>query len=754
MTTLLIIVGFLVLLVVSVAVAYLFYHQTISVAYLKSQGKVNEIIAIFQNKQGDSRRRREALTALVELNTPESLETLVTSLVSRQDPLHKQLLMDLPRAGVSLYPYLQQTFRRPQSRQDVAQILNSMGADSARALYPFLNDPDPALRDDSVRALDLIGWKPSNDAIGAVYWIQKKQPQRCAAIGPAAVSPLVSALKNTELCEEIIETLGAIGDPAAGWPLLNLGRNSQYTLPVIKAIAKWDKAGLPVTLEALKSPDAKIRQIALNALELSDWVPAGDEAGARYWIAKNRFDKCIELGEAALPPLLEALGDEDIEVCKAAAQALGTLGQEAAIDNLLQALDHPSNEVRLSVVEALGHFHTPRTIKGLVDLLGVKELYPANVAALAAVGQPAFDQIIPALRSTDIKTRQRAAEALERSGWTPDHGFPGAAYWIARQDWAKCLEAGEIAVDLLIQELEYPTTCANAAIALAQIKNQRAIGPIISALPDKPASVQRAMIEALGVFGAASVGPLLDALQAGKIDLIPVIQALGIIGDERAARPLAGFLNEAYPWSVREAAARSLGHIGLPALDPLFEALRGQGIDPHSAGIALGEAGKTARGRLVDALHSKEYDAQILVYALGKISDEESATAILKAMQSGQYGQEIRNTAQAALLEIGVPAIRPLINTLGRIPQDQPFLSSILVQMGSPAVEPLTYLLKNIYDPMRIEAVVGVLGEIGDARAVDALVDVLKLKNVNSKTVNASLDKIWKRQRREKGQQH
>jgi len=117
---------------------------------------------------------------------------------------------------------------------------------------------------------------------------------------------------------------------------------------------------------------------------------------------------------------------------------------------------------------------------------------------------------------------------------------------------------------------------------------------------------------------------------------------------------------------------------------------------------------------------------------------------------SSQYGKEIQNTAVESLFEIGEPAIRPVIDGYVRSPDDEALFSSLLIQYGTLAVEPLVWSLGNSFYPRQIEAIVTVLGEIGDIRAVNPLVNLLKRANINTRPVNEALEKIWKKQRAEK----
>ncbi len=742
------IAGGLILVIVGVAVIYVITYHTISITDLKTQGRVREIIDIFHDHKEDTQRRREALTALVEVATPACIEAMVASLSDTQDTLYKSLLAELPRLGEPLYPYLQKAFVKPVTRPGAARALAAVGPKAADVVLPFLNNPDAALRSASLQTLDLMGWVPGKNATGAVYWIAKRQPRKCIEIGPAATPALIEALKDVNLRADVIETMGEIRDASAGWSLLELGHNPQYSLAVAKALVRWRDAGVPLLLEALAKPDQKIRQMAINVLELIKWNPTADAAGARYWVIKNNWNKCIELGEKAVIPLLEVIDNRDIELD--VIRCLGSIGDTRAIDRLIEKLRDSDVAIRQAAVDALGHMPHHLSIEALIGVLGDGELYPANVNALVAIGQPAVEELLVKLHQPDVLIRGRSAEVLERMGWKAGSKEEQVIFLIARQDWEHCTAFGEASRTALIEELNHPQNCVNAARALANMEEVQAIAPIVNACSNKPLAIQQALADALGAMGTAAVDALLDALKGGVIETLPVIRALGIIGDERAARPLTDFLSEIYPLSIREAAAEALGGIGLPALGPIFEALEGDGIDPRTAGIALGEAGVMARDRLITALKSKEYDAQILIYALGKIPDAESAMAIINTLQGEQYGQKIRDTAEAALLEIGAPAIKPLIAALARSPQDQAYFSAVLIKFGPAAVDQLVWALKGSFYPSQNEAIINVLSEIGDSRAVEPLLDVMRNHTINTKFVSAAIDNIWKKQRRDK----
>lgn len=145
-----------------------------------------------------------------------------------------------------------------------------------------------------------------------------------------------------------------------------------------------------------------------------------------------------------------------------------------------------------------------------------------------------------------------------------------------------------------------------AVEALGQIGDARAINPLIAALNDSQVYVRNSASSALKLmehklddqqrvqvaiaqagmvpaawkevvgFGSIAVKPLIEALNDSDSSGSvhqKVVEALGQIGDARAVEPLIGVLNHR-DWHVREAAVEALGKIGnARAINPLMAAL-------------------------------------------------------------------------------------------------------------------------------------------------------------------------------------
>lgn len=67
-------------------------------------------------------------------------------------------------------------------------------------------------------------------------------------------------------------------------------------------------------------------QATAEALDELDWQPGRNQAGAIYWIAKGHPDRCVEIGQPAVQPLVAALKYMNGDVRRAAARSLKDLG--------------------------------------------------------------------------------------------------------------------------------------------------------------------------------------------------------------------------------------------------------------------------------------------------------------------------------------------------------------------------------------------------------------------------------------------
>ncbi|HYC20073.1 MAG TPA: HEAT repeat domain-containing protein, partial [Candidatus Bathyarchaeia archaeon] len=154
--------------------------------------------------------------------------------------------------------------------------------------------------------------------------------------------------------------------------------------------------------------------------------------------------------------LIKALGyQQSSDVRRAAAEALGTIGDGRAVEPLVKALNDSDWLVRRKAAEALGTIGDGRAVEPLVKALNDadSDVRKSVAEALSKIGEPAVEPLIKALNDTSEYVCEGAVEALGKIGWAPGSDEAAAAYWTVKRRWDKCVEIGEPAVEPLIRAL-------------------------------------------------------------------------------------------------------------------------------------------------------------------------------------------------------------------------------------------------------------------------------------------------------------
>jgi len=147
----------------------------------------------------------------------------------------------------------------------------------------------------------------------------------------------------------------------------------------------------------------------------------------------------------AVNPLITVIQNDEWSVREAAVAALGNIGAHA-VGPLIAALHDQDEYVRRAAAEALGQIGDPRAVEALISALD--ESAAARQAAAEALGQigdpDAVEPLIGALNDQNANVRKAAAAALDGLAWSPDRGATGAAYWVAKEQWKKCVKIAAI----------------------------------------------------------------------------------------------------------------------------------------------------------------------------------------------------------------------------------------------------------------------------------------------------------------------
>ena len=329
-------------------------------------------------------------------------------------------------------------------------------------------------------------------------------------MGASAASALTDALgtKDQELLllyQQILVHLGKSATPA-------LIRTLNEAHPVMRVHAAEilaqtrDRAALPELMDALQGEFYTVRaQAALALGQIQD--------------------------PRAIPLLAEAAKDLEPTVRSAAAHALGSFADPRTFEKLGDLLlDDPEIEVRRAAAQALGMTHRAEAIPLLFDALrdsfwwyeregGLEEL----LDAITDMGERAIPELIEALREPEGTVRKLAASLLAR---LPD---PRAlepltislydTHFDVCQASANALAAiGKPALPVLLNALHHPEAWIRqqAILGLTKLDTPEVIPALLNLMDDENAEVRKQVIQSLAELHASSALPALKALASSR----------------------------------------------------------------------------------------------------------------------------------------------------------------------------------------------------------------------------------------------
>ena len=182
-----------------------------------------------------------------------------------------------------------------------------------------------------------------------------------------------------------------------------------------------DSKAIEPLIEALRDENSFVRQNAATALG-----HIGDSQAIEPLIEvilKDKIDfvkqvaakALANIGELSFEPLLKMLGNEDGNVRKNAAMALGLIGDAKAVEPLIEALKDEHTGVRQNAAAALGLIKDTRAVEPLIEVL-LKDTNSdviKNVAiALGNFGELALEPLFKALETEGDYVQMRVAKAL------------------------------------------------------------------------------------------------------------------------------------------------------------------------------------------------------------------------------------------------------------------------------------------------------------------------------------------------------
>lgn len=736
------------------------YTRKLAVAVLSEIGNTNVIMNLISSINDKNANVRNAIVdALVKIGSPalsdlidslshsgkDNRDTIVHILGRIGDPIAINPLSNLLRegsleekksttwalgeiGGTQAIPHLVSALRDKEYivRVSAAEALVKIGSSVLPSITQLLKSIDKDSREFAVKILDELNWQPEPNEIGARYWIEKLEWDKCAEIGKPAIHPLVSFLKRKKKYRDpIVDALVKIGQPSvqslisllresdndiiefAAWALGRIAdeRSIPYLVTslqienvdsrmIIQALSNIGARGIDSLATCLMDVSPAVRNNIIEMLNTIQWKPGRDENGVTYWITKGDIDKCVATGKAAVPSLINALRKGNPGIRTASAKALGRIGDSDAVPDLIDALNSVDEAISLATISALGEIGDNKAVQPLINKLNHSgsQVYKPITAALVKIGLAASDILTLNLKTSNEAIRVTIIQILDEIGWEPEPNDIGAIYWISKRKWDQCLLVGKPAIEPLVIALESndESVRESAFITLTKIGEPDTFPILVSSLEKSYVKVNSAT--------ALAVAKSLKDLKLETCQL--VVKELDAIGwlpnqDENGA---------AY-WIAKGDIDKCIT-IGKPAVFPLTSALQTGTSEIRAAcAYALGQIGDSNAVAdligILDDLDTNLTSAAIL--ALGEIGDKKAVQPLINKLRHS--GSQVYEPITTAFVKIGLPAAKPLTDLLGK--KDihlRRIAANILIKIGFPAISHVSELLRGQNSLAREEA--------------------------------------------------
>jgi len=429
---------------------------------------------------------------------------------------------------------------------------------------------------------------------GTEYHLQRQQKipavlafDALAEIGVEAAPPLIDSLASDDILAEV---------PNPTLALVQMGNatdSDEIVALLIQALQHPDWTIRKNASLALGSIGSKTAVPALVQMAPSRWgqdpAIALGQIGFRVILDKKRvpfaYEEEEEEIESSIPPLADALQNEDWQVGAMAAAALG-LTSESAIPLLHRSLQDEDWRVRSTSVTALGMLYSDKTLPSLITASYDKDWQVRRNVSYAIQNLPydarQSDQITPILtrllNDSNEDVRLGAAIAL---GASSDDTVPVLINALQNsQDSAERIDAlrsldqgdSEDAAMATIQALQDENVVIRDQVVFelsfslddySKPLKAAAISALINSLKDESAEVRRSAAFGLGEVGEFAVPELIEASQDQDPSVRrSAIAALGEIGTEPAVSVIYAALQDEDE-DVRTSAARALGDSGI-----------------------------------------------------------------------------------------------------------------------------------------------------------------------------------------------
>lgn len=469
--------------------------------------------------------------------------------------------------------------------------------------------------------------------------------------------------------------------------------------------------------------------------------------------ARIRHDAATALGQmgakTALEPLIAALKDPDAEVRVGASWALGKIPDKNTIEALIAALQDPAQVVRQNAAFALKTIGDQRAIEPLITALNDEFEIVQNIACAALQemrSERAVAPLIAILQNAASEVRKSAAIALGGIGnkqalepliaalKDPDANVRIGATWaFGKMPDSQAVEALLVCLQDSVQGVRQ-----NAAYALKTVGDERTVEPLITALNDEFEMVRQNAAAALAQMpDKRAVVPLALTATNDSLDQVRKVasEALRTICSTYDMSELIaecktrdGFTSPSRDQVDTALGDGEMGELPLTVLSVI------QGSDVTESILSVVYNGQEITSRKPEHL---SYDAWQRRKEIAQ-KQIESASRILEEMARWSPESVAQNLSHSS------EKIRQLVVEILERSNWQPGKDEAgarymviksrwddCVEIGAPAVQPLIDALQPLdrwktRDETRSHSIIKAMGEIGDPRALEPLVERMK----------------------------